>query len=467
MKRANAGKVRDALRRTLAAVAVLSLILAPTAQAARTPLKPGWNIFSPQQDVQIGQSVSRDAERQLPMLNEPRVDNYLNDLGRRLAAKAPGERFPYRFKAVNDRAINAFALPGGFIYIHRGIIEAADNESQLAGVIAHEIGHVALRHGTNQATKATFAQGALAILGGLVGGTPAALATQLGAQFVASGVLLKYSRSAERDADLLGTQILYDSNYDPRAIVQFFEKIEAQSKSKGGRPPEFFSSHPNPENRAERVNLEIDKLGGAPRGYKTDSAEFREIKRYVLSLPPPPRGGQPRRSGESGRGGLPPRPSDRFETFENSALRMSYPDNWHANAQGSAVSFFPENGVVDDGRGNPALAYGMIVNLFEPHADRHGQITLESATDQLIEELRRTNPRMRIFRQHERIRLAGQRALSTFLINDSPSGGQEYDWLVTLMHSEGVLFFVGVAPERDFDEYERVFQAMLDSLRFR
>ncbi len=137
-----------------AATLVLALlsILVPAVLAERTQLKPGWNIFSAQQDVEIGREVSKDAERQLPILNDRRVDSYLNKLGQRLAAKAPGERYPYQFKAVNDSSINAFALPGGFLYVNRGVIEAADNEAQLAGVMGHEIGHVALRHGTNQAS---------------------------------------------------------------------------------------------------------------------------------------------------------------------------------------------------------------------------------------------------------------------------------------------------------------------------
>jgi hypothetical protein len=135
----------------------------------RTVLKPGWNMFSTEQDIEVGQQVSREAERQLPMLNDSRVDSYLNELGQRLTAHAPGAKFPYAFKAVNDKAINAFALPGGPIYIHRGVIEAADNEAQLAGVMAHEASHVALRHGTNQASKASAAQMPLAILGGMLG----------------------------------------------------------------------------------------------------------------------------------------------------------------------------------------------------------------------------------------------------------------------------------------------------------
>jgi len=450
-------------RQAVALVAALSLALAPLVWADRTQLRPGWNLFSPQQDVQVGQQVSRDAERQVPMLNDSRVDSYLNNLGRRLAAHAPGERYPYQYKCVNDRAINAFALPGGFVYINRGVIEAADDEAQLAGVMAHETSHVALRHGTNQASKAYAAQVPLAILGGALGSNSiGAVLAQAGAGFFANSVLLKYSRTAESQADVMGTQILYDSGYDPRAMAQFFEKIQAESKGKN--PPEFFSNHPSPDHRIDRVDQEIEKLGGPPRNYKTDSPEFRDIKRYVLSLPPPPKG--TRQAPQSGSGRRPARPSERFQNYENETLRMSYPDNWRSYGQGNAVSFLPDGGAVDDGHGSAALAYGMIVNVFEPHDVRDSQPTLEDATDQLIAELQHSNPAMRILRRHESVRLDGYHALSTYLSNDSPVGGRETDWVVTVLRPEGLVYFVSVVPDRDSGDYERTFQAMLNSVRF-
>ena len=455
------------IRQAVAVVAAIALVLAPLAWADRTHLKPGWNLFSPQQDVEVGRQVSRDAERQVPMLNDSRVDSYLNSVGRRLAAHAPGERYPYQFKCVNDREINAFALPGGYVYVNRGVIEAAEDEAQLAGVMAHEISHVALRHGTNQASKAYVAQVPLAILGGALGSNSVgAVLAQVGAGFATNSLLLKYSRDAERQADVMGTQILYDSGYDPRAMAQFFEKIQAESKGKNA--PEFFSNHPNPDHRIERVDEEVDKLGGPPRNYKTDSPEFREIKRYVLSLPPPPRGRQ-RSSSGGGSGGSqrPDYPSNRFRTYENDALRISYPDNWRTYGQGNAASFAPDRGVVDDGRGNGALAYGAIVSIFEPHNDRDAQVTVEDATDQLIEELRHANPRMRVTRRHEHIRVDGERGLSSLLSNDSPIGGGERDWLVTVLRPEGLLYFVFVVPDRDLDDYSRAFESMLNSVRFR
>ena len=209
----------------------------PASYAQRTRLKPGINFFSPQQDIELGRQVAQDAEKKLVMLNNRRVDDYLDRLGKKLSAYAMGEKYPYQFKAVNDSEINAFALPGGFIYINRGVIEKAENEAELAGVMAHEIGHVALRHGTNQASKAYLAQAPLSILGGLLGRNKSvgAIIAQIGTGFAVNSILLKYSRDDERQADLVGAQILYDSNYDPYAMSRFFDKLET-----GNRGMDFF-----------------------------------------------------------------------------------------------------------------------------------------------------------------------------------------------------------------------------------
>ena len=468
------------LRQVLALTLIWSLVLSPMGWADRTQLKPGWNMFSPQQDVDVGQQTSREAERQLPILNDARANNYLNNLGRQLSSRAPGYQYPYRFKVVNEKAINAFALPGGYVYINRGVLEAADNEAQLAGVIAHEISHVALRHGTNQASKSTVAQMPLAILGGILGNnsTGAALA-QLGVGFTVNSILLKYSRDAESQADIMGTQILYDSGYDPRAMGQFFQKI--QTEGAGGRPIEFFSNHPNPDNRMARVNEEVNRLGGPPNGFRSDSRQFQDIKRYVQSLPVANRNQMQSDNGRTGtarRDPIPDWPSDRFVSFANSLLQFDYPDNWQAYGQGDAVTIAPRGGLVNDGRGNQALAYGAMINLFEPRGSRYSQqfrprgygqgaagVSLEEATDQLIEQFRQSNRSMRLVRSYDSLNVNGERALSTYLSHNSPIGGRETNWLVTFEHPDGLLFIVFTAPERDFQNYERTFEQMVYSVR--
>src|SRR6267378_1934761 len=271
---------RSAYITAFALIAVLVL----TAHAdRRTQLKPGWNLFSPEQDVEMGIEVAKQAESQLPILNDPLATAYLNGLGKQLLAHTPHNEpnYVWQFKIVNDRKINAFALPGGFVYINRGVFEAADNEAELAGVTAHEMGHVVLRHGTNQASKAYIAQAPLSIVGGVLGANSVgSVLAQLGIRFATDSILLKYSRDAEKQADVVGAQILHDSGYHPIAMVQFFEKIQAESK---GRASEFFSDHPNPENRMNYVQAEIQKLGGPPANARTDSPDFHAIKNRLMS----------------------------------------------------------------------------------------------------------------------------------------------------------------------------------------
>src|SRR5215471_120135 len=183
-------------------IPLLLIVFSFTVFAQRTKLRPGKNIYSPQQDVDLGREVAKDAERQLELINNSTASSYIGGLGRQLASKVPNEnKFPFYFKIVNDRSINAFALPGGPVYVHRGAIEAADNEAQLAGVIGHEMGHVILRHGTNQASKAQLTQGGLGILGAVLGNGAAGQIAAVGGGFLANSVLLKYSRDAESQAD--------------------------------------------------------------------------------------------------------------------------------------------------------------------------------------------------------------------------------------------------------------------------
>jgi len=452
-------------------VIALTLALAPLGLADRTKLKPGWNVFSAQQDIEIGKEVSKQAEQQLVLLNDRKVDGYLNRLGQKLASKAPGEKYPYQFKGVNDASINAFALPGGFLYINRGTIEAADNEAQLAGVIGHEIGHVALRHGTNQMTKATAMQLPLAVLGGVVGSDSiVGLLTQVGANFGAQSILLKYSRNAERQADIVGTQILYDDNYDPVQMARFFVKLEEESAKSGGRPIQFFSSHPNPENRITAVNAEVAKMGGHSGSYQDDTAEFRDIQRFLRSLPPAPKPPQQQQGVATGTGRSPtqppPLPSGRWQDYSNSSVSLRYPDNWKSYGQGDSFSLAPDGGLVADGKGNTSLAYGTMMAMYEPRANSSGQIDLKSATTDLINSLHNSNPDMRISRDPGKIRVGGQPALATTLINVSPMGGTEIDYLVTVLRPEGLVYFVFVAPEKEYANYQRTFQDMANSIRF-
>jgi predicted Zn-dependent protease len=444
-----------------------------SALADRTKLKPGINSFSTQQDIELGRQAAGEARQKLPMCNDPKVDAYLTKIGMRLVdhLNTNGVEYPWEFHCVNDKAVNAFALPGGFVFINRGAIEAAENEAQLAAVMAHELSHVALRHGTNQATKAQYAQlgsGILGAAGSIFGGTAGSLAAGAG-QFAAGSVLLKYSRGAETQADVMGTQVLYDSGYDPRAMAAFFESLGAD-KTKA--PPEFFSDHPNPDHRVERVDEEISKIGGSPEEGTRDTAEFESIKREVLALPVITK---PVPGAATSKGPAPPPPgsikvgppSTSMAPLKMQSLSLKYPDNWNRYGQDNDVTLAPDGGVVDAGNGQAALAYGVMASVarLEGNAPT-GSEALDAATQKLIEQIQQENASMHVARSAKPVTLNGQAAMSTYLSNDSPAGGHETDWLVTVLRPEGLVYIVCVAPQSEYDRFERAFANILDSVRF-
>src|ERR1700733_9946566 len=264
------------------ALLLIALLLVPGLPARVTPTH-GIDLFSTQEEVQAGQQAAAEVPKQLPVLPDSSpLSQYVSSLGHRLAEHAPGEKWPYTFHVVNQKEINAFALPGGPVFVNLGTIQAADNEAQLAGVIAHEISHVVQRHGTRAASKQMAAQLPLAILGGVMGQGALSQMAQMGLSFGFGSYFLKNSRTSESEADLLGTDIMYDSGFNPRAMADFFTKLE---KEGGARGPQFFSDHPDPGNRAQAVAKEVATL---PRktSYRSDSAEFLDIKQRVASMRP-------------------------------------------------------------------------------------------------------------------------------------------------------------------------------------
>jgi predicted Zn-dependent protease len=246
-----------ASRRALAA-AVFSVSLASAAPAAAI------NLFSVQQDAQVGRQAAQDAERQLPMLRDGTTEGYVNAIVRRLAAVAPGPRFAYRARVVNTSDINAFALPGGYVYVNRGLIEAVRNEGELAGVLAHEMAHVAQRHGTSQASKAYGAQIGVGLLGQVLGGRDHRLG--IGEQILGnlglSALFMKFSRNAESEADRVGAQMMARAGYDPMAMASFFDLLASKQRGNPSAVSQFFSDHPSPQNRSARIRAQAAQLGG-------------------------------------------------------------------------------------------------------------------------------------------------------------------------------------------------------------
>ncbi len=258
----------------------------------RPNFQPGFNFFSRKQDVAVGRKAAAQMDRTLPLVRDPVVVRYVNGLGKYLAQYAPnqnGFKYDWTFQVVNSNQINAFALPGGYIFLNRGAIVAAQNEAQIAGVIAHEEGHVVMRHGTHQASEKLLADAPLEILAGYLGQSGSLLDTlaQMGIGFSVNSFFLKNSRDMEAQADQVGTYILYRSGYDPYAMVQFFQIIQ---KKYPQQTAQFFSDHPNPGNRIEAVGREVPELG-PPRPWKTNSPAFEAVKQLLLAMPPPPKPG--------------------------------------------------------------------------------------------------------------------------------------------------------------------------------
>ncbi|HSE96675.1 MAG TPA: M48 family metallopeptidase [Blastocatellia bacterium] len=232
-------------------VLLLALSLAAPA-AAQTKLKPGMNFFSLRDDIEIGRRSAYEIDRRYRTHHDPRLDR----IGRRLAARSTMPGLPWRFRVIERRDVNAFALPGGYIYVTSGLLRAARSEHEIAGVLAHEVTHVTLRHGTNQASRAMLAQMPLQLIGGLMGRGVGSMLTQLGIGFGLNALFLRYSRGAETQADVGAVQLMNRAGYDPRGLSSFLGSL----KERGGS--EFFSDHPNPSNRVGRVEKEIRMLRG-------------------------------------------------------------------------------------------------------------------------------------------------------------------------------------------------------------
>ena len=248
---------------------VFVLLLAVPAIFAQEPkhFQPGFNLFSKEQDIQLGQENAAQVRKQMPMVTDP----FLRDSG-----------FPFTFEVVADPSINAFALPGGPMFINTGLLKAVDNEARLAGVMGHEMSHVILRHGTNQASKAEFIQLPAVLAAQMTGSSMAGKLAQMGIGLGANSVLLKFSRTDESQADITGSHIMAEAGYNPIEMARFFEKLSA----KGGQGvPQFFSDHPNPDNRQQAIEQEVRALPKQNYGYET--GQFQRMKEVVSKIHEP------------------------------------------------------------------------------------------------------------------------------------------------------------------------------------
>ncbi len=264
--------------------AALSLSVAGRAEVKT--LKPGWNLFSPQQDVQLGREAAAEVERKMPVVHNLELDDYLNTLLNRLKQSPHAGNFPYTIHAVAYKNINAFSLPGGPLYVNTGLILAADNEAQLAGVIGHEMSHIALRHATNQVSKQNLIAIPAMLAGAVTGHSLMGQLAQLGIGVGAQSVLLKFSRTDEAQADYNGALIAAEAGYNPLEMANFFEKLEKQAGPRG-KVAELLSDHPNPGNRVAVVQEEIRQM--PQRSFTANTGQFPHIKDLAAHLAAPGR----------------------------------------------------------------------------------------------------------------------------------------------------------------------------------
>jgi hypothetical protein len=434
--------------------------------------EPGFNLLSVEQDVEVGRKSAAEVAAQMPVVDDATVSAYVSDLGARLAAHAPGAKYPYEFHVVNVKELNAFALPGGFVFVNRGTLEAVTDEGELAGVMAHEISHVALRHGTSQMSKAYIAQAGLGILQRILGGGAGDGTTHVGDVVAAVGGLglntlfLKFGRTAESQADLTGAQIMADAGYDPVDMERFFETLAEQG---GQGVPEFLSDHPDPGDRARALEEVRRSIRVKPDANRNADA-FRRMKAGLRALAPAasmraaeigPSGGG---DGDGGGGARPEPPAGEMQSYRapTGAYEVSYPANWEAlsdRADDSAFSPRGGYGKLDDAL---VFTHGVLVGV----VDANGE-DLEASTRRFVEAQLRANPDFQVAGELRQTALDGRAALGVQLAGPSPVTGRlEVDVVYTTMLGDGRMFYaIAVAPRDEMSAYQPAFERVVGSIR--
>ena len=474
--------IKSSFRRTQRLVVWLTVIAVfamPVPVFAQTKITYHSNKFSAQDDVKVGRQAASEAEQQLPILRDAEVTDYVERVGRRLVSSIPPEfqhpEFQYYFKVVNASDINAFALPGGPMYVNRGMIEAARSEGEMAGVMAHELSHVALRHGTAQATKAqkySLLAGILGIGGAVLGGPAGSILGQ-GGQFAVGAYFLKFSREYETEADILGAQTMARAGYDPKDLANMFRTIERQSGGGGGG---FLSDHPSPANRYARINQEAQYLRVV--NPVRDTRDFDRIQARLRGYPKAPTTAQIMQSGQrypaetGGTGGRnpdnPPRgrveyPSSRYRNYtEFGLLRVSVPDNWQEIADNNNSVWFSPQGAYGQTNGQAVFTHGVNFGVVRTQSRN-----LQQATDELLNSLAQGNRNLRQSGGYQRTSVSGRNGLMTTLTNvNEATGRPETITLITTQLRSGDLFFmITVAPQGETRDFNNAFSNILRSVR--
>jgi beta-barrel assembly-enhancing protease len=476
----------------------LAFMTQAQAEAAGVPQlpDPGKTGMNREQQQQLGLQAMGEVYKQMPVLPDSSPETqYIQRLGKKLAGVIPADRtWPYQFHVIPAADINAFALPGGPIFVNLGTIQAADNEAELAGVLAHEMSHVYMQHSAKQAPKSTVAQIIAGLAGAVLPQSGLGNLARMGIQFGAGTMLMKYSRTDEAQADSTGAIIMYRAGYNPKAMADFFQKLE-QKYGKGG--PQMLSDHPNPGNRQQAIQQEVRNW--PPKNYITNSADFPQVKQDAMKVKAysaqeianGAKSGQweqqnrqnhvipanlPASSSNQGSGAggentnataenisfKDVKPSGHLTRHEGQGFTIYYPDNWKVAGDSNTTIIGPPSGQAQSG-----IAYGAIVG----NQPSSGGGSLDDATQKLAQGMAQENPGMTISGDMKPIEVNGTQGRSLELSGKSPltQNGQplpERDWLVTLPRPQGGLaYLVFVSPERDFNQLHPTYQKMLDSLQ--
>jgi hypothetical protein len=465
--------------------------LANSAPAQTRQPEPGFNLFTVEQDIELGRQSALEAEKQLRLLGDRNTDTYLNRIIQRLASGAPGARYPYHIKAVNASEINAFSLPGGPMYVNRGLLQSVRNEAELAGVLAHEMAHVAMRHGTHQASKAYLTRSGLGILGGLLGkGSSTTVVNAIGGVGL-NALFLKFSRDDEYEADQVGVQMMANAGYNPGAMADFFALMRAEQGRDPGKLEQFLSSHPSAANRESRIR----ELAANTRGGSTEVVGgFSNIKSRMGGLPAAT--SQRVTLAEADRD-TPAigqvtvqivQPSSTFVRFSqtNGFFTIEHPNNWNTFGSGVAVSMAPTGGVVQGSNGQNVMVYGVIINHYSPfegEESRRSQSlqrnyapfedrtlprgSLEDATDDLVRTILDANTYLRTETGSAQSEVIdGAAGFSVVLSGTSPATGMEERVTVyTRGLTDGhVLYALGITPGPNAASFDPVFRRMMRTL---
>jgi Zn-dependent protease with chaperone function len=463
---------------------------------------PGKTSMSREQQQALGMEVAAEVYKQMPVLpdNSPETQ-YVRQLGQKLVSTIPQEySWPFEFHVIPQKEINAFALPGGQMFINIGTITAAKNEAELAGVMAHEMAHVYMQHSAKQASKAQTTSAIAGIASAILGsrGGMVGQIGQMGIQMGAQGLMMKYSRGDESQADAVGAMILYKARYNPQGMADFFQTMGSQGG--GSAPPEFFSSHPNPANRQQSIQKQIAPWPA--QNYVSDNANFEKLRQRAMGvraytaaeIQQGAKSGQwaelNRRNGaslhSSGASTFPTRdaapettsaavaledvlPSRRMVIADLGPMKINRPENWQVTLprqQGQFVTIAPPAGITNGGVG-----YGVLLN--GAPAPRGQRMSIDEMTSQVIQQIQQNNEVQQLGRTQPII-VAGIEGRSTLLRSSSPfpdangAAQQERDWLVTVPLNDGsLIYMIFVAPESDFTRLRATFDAMLKSTQFK